>query len=78
MATTPPLSDRLPVSITPQTADRLLASALVNHDSHPDLVIIAATVAVEQKRIVFLDDLRSDVARDFGFHFGSDGYMVGR
>lgn len=70
-----PLSDRLPVSLTAATAGRLLASALVNGDSHPDLVIIAATIADESRKTVFLDDVRVDLLAS-GYAFGSDGYMV--
>lgn len=71
-----PLSDRLPVALSATTAGNLLASALVNGDSHPDLVILAATIADESGKTVFLEDVRADLLRDFGTIFGSDGYMV--
>ena len=70
-----PLSDRLPVALSPTTAGNLLASALVNGDSHPDLVILAATIADSTRKTAFLDDVRNAFATD-GYHFDSDGYMV--
>lgn len=69
------LSDRLPVAITPATGDRVISSILVNHDTVADLVMLAATAAIDLKRSVFLADLRDDLARD-GYTFDADGWLT--
>lgn len=63
-------------SITPATAERVIASVLVNHDSIPDLEMLAATIAMESGRQVLVDEVRSALARE-GYRFTAEGWMIG-
>lgn len=68
---------RVPATISADLGDRIVASALVNHDTVADLVLLAAELARDTHRTVDLAALRVDLRSD-GYVFDRDGWMVVR
>ena len=56
-------------------AESLLASALVNHDTHPDLVTLAATLAVENHRTVLFTETAELACTISGSRFDDEGWL---
>lgn len=64
-----------PATISPDLGARITASVLVNHDTVPELVSLAAAQACESGQTITLARFRVELAK-YGFAFDAEGWML--
>jgi hypothetical protein len=62
--------------LTPSRAERILAGIIVNGDSVPELVMLTATLASENRRSITYGEARALLARDFGKRYDAEGEAI--
>lgn len=61
--------------VTPALAERVLASALVNHDTNSDLVVMTCSLAAGLRRSFTYGQARLVLKSEYGAEFDAEGWM---
>lgn len=62
--------------VTRQMAERIEASALVNHDTNSDLVTLTCALVIDNRRAFTYGEAREILKAECGVEFDAEGWMI--